>query len=281
MSDVAWMKYQRKSQRVFVSDPRAAPEVSRSAMTRYEQAFAAVAAPKKPNWFRWVAKHWYLTYVPPMVIVYFLLARLELATVPRIISAVVIGVAAASLIAIVVTAVARGQAEKTADTHAATVATADKNRTVRVLPERYWVSATAVLDADPTQEETVHRLVWRIAAVDDVRADADASSAADQLLDLEHGGSRPADGALNDSRRRQSRRAEPHLDESSRRSLRPIPVAFGFGVVLCFVAGVLSGAAPDWFQRVGGWVTTVILVGLTVVLASLLSVWRTNARNRP
>ncbi|MFD2026628.1 hypothetical protein [Promicromonospora aerolata] len=185
MSDVVWMKYRRTSQRVFVSDPLATPEAIRPAMTRFEQAYAAAAAPEKPKWFTWVAKHWYLTYVPPMVIVYLVLARSDLATVQRIIYAVVIGFFAANLIALVVTGIAERRARKAANTHAATIARADKNRTVRVLPERYWVSATAVLDAAPTQEETVHRLVWRIAAVDDVRADADASSAADRLLDLE------------------------------------------------------------------------------------------------
>ncbi|GAB2500835.1 hypothetical protein GCM10027063_45530 [Promicromonospora xylanilytica] len=71
-----------------------------------------------------------------------------------------------------------------------------------------------------------------------------------------------------------------NLDSGTKRSLQPIPVVVGFSVVVLFVAGILSGAAPDLFQSAGGWVTAIIVVVVAVIIGSLLTVRRMNAHNR-
>lgn len=64
------------------------------------------------------------------------------------------------------------------------VAEAEKH-VVRV-PQQGVVDAVhSILTADPTQDQRVHDLAWRISATEDVDADPDAAAAADELFELE------------------------------------------------------------------------------------------------
>lgn len=59
------------------------------------------------------------------------------------------------------------------------------------------------------------------------------------------------------------------LDERAKSTLRPVLVAFVVTLVLAGAGVLLSILAPDVFAAVGGWVTVVVLVFLTVVATSV------------
>lgn len=64
------------------------------------------------------------------------------------------------------------------------VAEAEK-QVVRVPQPGVVEAVRSILDADPSQDQRVHDLAWRISATDDVDADPEAAAAADELFELE------------------------------------------------------------------------------------------------
>ncbi|MFI2103634.1 hypothetical protein ACH436_10090 [Isoptericola sp. NPDC019693] len=69
-------------------------------------------------------------------------------------------------------------------------------------------------------------------------------------------------------------------DARTRAAGRPLGVGLAIVVVVAAAAGVLSATAPDAFATVGGWVTAIVLMVLTVALVSTLMVLRINQHNR-
>ncbi|MEU4361371.1 hypothetical protein [Promicromonospora sp. NPDC023987] len=56
---------------------------------------------------------------------------------------------------------------------------------VRVAQPGVVEAVHAILTADPTQDQRVHDLAWRISATEDVDDDPDAAAAVDELFELE------------------------------------------------------------------------------------------------
>ena len=70
------------------------------------------------------------------------------------------------------------------------------------------------------------------------------------------------------------------LDDNTKHTLRPAMATFAVAVVIALVSGILTAAAPDVFQAVGGWATSIVLIVLAVGVGSTLMVLRMNQHNR-
>lgn len=69
------------------------------------------------------------------------------------------------------------------------------------------------------------------------------------------------------------------LNEHEKHTIRPALYTYAAGALIFVAAIVLSNAAPGFFSAVGGWVTTIILVAVAVLVGSYTMISRMNRRS--
>jgi hypothetical protein len=184
MNQVSWMVTGPRSGLTFITAPTSTLAQSVAALDRLDIATAAETNPPKPGWYRVISKMGYAWYLVIAVVV-FLISFAVGATVT---SSLLYGVLGAAVLGPItgglLTSFARKQATTDGAAEQARAAAAAEHAVVRIPQVGVVEAVRAVLGADPSQEDRVRELAWRISATDDLSSDPGADAAATELFAL-------------------------------------------------------------------------------------------------
>ncbi|MFE5337416.1 hypothetical protein ACFQ8E_16005 [Isoptericola sp. NPDC056573] len=186
MAEIAWLVTGERSGLTFLTSPDGDPAAIREALGRLDGVSAVMTAPPQPGWYRAVSRLGYVWYVLVAVLAFAVLTVASDLTVTRtLLYSVLLAAVLGPITGGVLASVARRQARVEGADDAARDAAIAERSLVRI-PQQGTVEAVrTIVAADAAQEPRVHDLAWRTSAAYDVDTDPEASTAADELFDLQ------------------------------------------------------------------------------------------------
>lgn len=184
MNQVSWMVTGPRSGLTFITAPTSTLAQSVAALDRLDIASAAETNPPRPGWYSVISKLGYAWYLVVAAVVFVISFALGTPVTRSLLYAVLGTAVLGPLTGGLLTSLARKQATVDGAAEQARAVASAEHGVVRIPQDGVVEAVRAVLDADPSQEDRVRELAWRVSATDDLNSDPGADAAATELFAL-------------------------------------------------------------------------------------------------